>query len=85
MRADNRISNLREATHSQNMHNQQRAQRSNKSSGLLGVHRTKTRWVAGIKVNGVRVYLGTFASPEAACAAYERAKLRYCPFELQSP
>lgn len=69
---DNRRQNLRLCTHAQNMRNKKRA-RSN-TSGFKGVVRDgrplKKPWQASVKVNGKRHYLGRYATPEEAHAAY---------------
>lgn len=71
--SDNRISNLRECSHSQNMQNLRAAKNINKS-GLLGVSRAKNctinPWLAQIQVNMKKIYLGCFPTPEEAHAAY---------------
>jgi len=74
---DNRRSNLRLATASQNQCNQRRS--SANSSGFKGVTwcRKGKRWKARIKVNKVLKHLGTFTSPEAAYAAYCAASERF--------
>ena len=72
---DNRWSNLRPATRAENMQNQRRAQSNNKL-GLLGVCRDGNRFSARIKVDGQRIHLGLFATPEQAHAAYLDAKRR---------
>jgi hypothetical protein len=66
---DDRIDNLRIATSSQN--NANSTIRSDNSSGFKGVswHKANKKWVAGIRVNGVRTYLGSFTDPEIAHAA----------------
>ena len=63
---DNRLSNLREASRSQNMHNQ-KLSKANKS-GFKGVHwdNGKRYWVAKIKLNGKSKHLGGFKTPEEA-------------------
>ena len=73
---NNRFSNLREATHSQNLANS-RLRRDNKV-GLKGVcqERTTGRWMANINKDGRRHYLGLFDSPEEAHAAYCDAAAR---------
>lgn len=78
--AGNGIDNLREATKQENMQNE-RAARKNNKCGLLGVHWRKDRgtWVAGIRVDGKLLRLGTFKTPEAAHAAYVAAKRKYHP------
>lgn len=76
VRNDNRWRNLRAADRKFNGENLRKANTGNKSSGVLGVwsNSDKTRHVAGIKVDGKRVYLGSFRSVEAASAAYISAK-----------
>lgn len=73
--ADDRIENLRDTTHQENIQNQHRAQRSNKSSKLLGValHHSGS-WQARIAVKGKNLYLGSFKTPEEAHQAYVAAK-----------
>lgn len=70
---DNRRANLREATPSQNLHNQ-RLSRAN-TSGYKGVewHKAKGKWRARIMINGKQRYLGLFATAEDAYAAYCKA------------
>jgi hypothetical protein len=67
---DNRLSNLREATKSQNMANSRLF--STNRSGFKGVsfNATDRRWCAYIGVNGKRRNLGSFPSAEEAYAAY---------------
>jgi hypothetical protein len=70
---NNRKSNLRIATHSQNQQNT--AVRMNSRTGFKGVRyvpRSKL-WVARICVNRRRISLGCFHSPEEAAAAYDVA------------
>lgn len=73
--SDNRIANLRVATHAENLRN--RGMNKNNRSGYKGVHwhcRNK-KWRAQIDINGKRCVLGYFESPEAAHNAYaEKAK-----------
>ena len=68
---DNRLSNLREATPSQNMHN--RKIQSNNSTGHPGVVKRKNKYGAHIKKNGKRIWLGTYDTIFAASAAYSAA------------
>ena len=72
-RTDNRISNLRAATKSQNMRNIS-SRKANKS-GYRGVHKHGqcNRWAAQIKVNGKHIHLGLYKTPEEASQAYELA------------
>lgn len=81
LRDDNRLSNLREASQSENLQNQHNPGLSNKS-GYLGVHFRKDngRWVAQITVNRKRKHLGCFLSPELASMAYLDAKRKLHPY-----
>lgn len=69
-RADNRWSNLRQATSTQNHANSKRPKHN--TSGVKGVTWDSSRgqWMAGVQINGKRVHLGRFDSIEAAAAAY---------------
>lgn len=72
-RADNRLSNLREATYSQN--GQNRGKPANNTSGVKGVSWSKShkKWQAAIAFNGSQRHLGRFDTIEGARAAYARA------------
>lgn len=73
-RRDNRLSNLRKATYSENGWNC--GVRASNTSGFKGVckHNKCGKWIARIRIgNGVRKHLGLFDTPEAAHAAYRRA------------
>lgn len=75
IRTNNAISNLRDIRHSSNAQNKRKAQ-ANNATGLLGVYfsRKERKYRSRILVNGKRQCLGFFASPEAAHAAYLKAK-----------
>jgi HNH endonuclease/AP2 domain len=70
---NNRWSNLRRATLSQNSANSRRPR--NNTSGYKGVMlcRESGRWLARISKDGRKIYLGMFATPEAAHDAYVAA------------
>lgn len=76
-RADNRWSNLRHASHSQNMANTRMY--STNTSGLKGVswHKQNRKWVAQIGIGGKSRYLGSFETLEAAHAAYCAAAAKH--------
>lgn len=73
-RADNRLCNLREATHQQNCCNRGPAP-SNKC-GLKGVRLKRGKWEACIWTGGRSVYLGRYESPEEAHTAYSKEATR---------
>lgn len=73
---NNRIENLRDVSVQVNQHNQRRAHRSNKSSGLLGAHfdaRTG-RWLAKITVANRTLNLGRYDTAAQAHEAYLQQK-----------
>lgn len=76
-RADNRWSNLREATTAQNLQNKNRY--SSNTSGFPGVHWRPTvgKWQARIGIGGKRISLGHYATAEDAASAYQQAKPRF--------
>lgn len=78
---NNRRSNLRLATGSQNAGNQHR--RITSTSGYKGVswHKREQKWTARIQLNHNPKWLGYFDTPEEAHAAYcEAAKLYFGEF-----
>ena len=70
IRADNRWSNLREATRAQNKTNE--AKRTNNTSGYKGVtwNKRAQRWIAQLQCDGKKMHLGRFATAEDAYIAY---------------
>jgi len=78
---DNRISNLRFATRSENKQNRLSIQPNNKS-GYTGVdwHKSSNSWRATITTMRKQKHLGTFKTKEEAHAAYLEAKRKLHPF-----
>lgn len=74
---NNQRTNLRIASHSENMKNRRR-HKTNKS-GYKGVcfDKNTNKWRAEIQSNGRCFYLGLFGSPELAYAAYCEAAITY--------
>ena len=74
---DNRWSNLRPATHAQNMRN--RRSQKGSSSKFLGVskHTASGKWQAYIRVNGKNTNLGYFKKEEDAAKAYDAAASKH--------
>lgn len=72
-RDDNRLANLRLATHKQNLRNQ--TTRRSSQSGFKGVtfHKGAGRWMARITVDGKMRYLGLFETAADAATAYRQA------------
>ncbi len=71
-RLDNRRSNLRFATRSQNQANRAPRQRNN-NSGYKGVNLSRGKWEARIRFDGQRIYLGKFDNPETSALIYDAA------------
>lgn len=71
-KSNNRLTNLRHASKSANAINSG-SYRSNKSTGVRGVHKSGNKYAARLWVNGTRLYLGYFDTIVEAQAAYEKA------------
>ena len=78
-KSDDRIENLRLATHSENNHNRYEL------NGSRGVYKCGNKWRARIVVNGQKIHLGYFYSKEEARENYITATTKYfsefaCPW-----
>jgi hypothetical protein len=75
--SDNRITNLREATASQNSHNVKITCRN--TSGIKGIywHKKSKKWIAKVSVNKQSKYLGSFNEIELAELVINEARLKY--------
>lgn len=81
-RADNRISNLREADmfhNAQNADPQAKKSMRKMTSKYMGVHWSKQakKWSVGIGAYGKRMHIGLFVDEEEAAKAYLEAKKKY--------
>jgi hypothetical protein len=65
---DNRIANLRDVTHRQNLQNR----KEHRAGKHPGVQKVGVKWRAYIKINRAQTHLGYFATREEAAKAYER-------------
>lgn len=81
VRADNRFTNLREATRAENGQNLKI--RADNTSGFIGVswYKPARKWQAHINLAGRNKNLGCFDTPEAAHAAYLAAKAEHHTFQ----
>ena len=74
--ADNRLDNLREATHAEN--SRYKRHRSGCKAPYKGIMRTRSgRWQAQICLHGKNHGLGTFDTPELAHATYVSAAKKF--------
>ena len=74
-RDDNRLSNLRDVSHTVNIRNRRGPTKKNKA-GFLGVRRARVGpyFVAQLVIKGKPVHLGTFPTAERAHQAYLEAR-----------
>jgi hypothetical protein len=81
IKTNNKWNNLREATNSQNLQNQKKANSTNLSTGLLGAHKRKNGLItASIMLNGKLKHLGYFKTSEEAHERYLEEKRRIHEF-----
>jgi len=82
-RNDNRLANLRPATHAENGQNQ--SVPKNNRSGVIGVgyHKRDSCWRARIRRDGKLYELGRYETFEEAAAARRQAELNMLPFRSQ--
>ena len=76
-RFNNRINNLRDVDRLTNNQNIKPAQQKNKSTGLLGVTKHRSKFMAQITINGIHKYLGCFDNAHKAHEVYLSAKRNY--------
>jgi hypothetical protein len=69
VKSDNRIVNLRLAHDHENLKNIGLVKTN--TSGFRGVHKARSKWQATASLNGDRIYLGRYDTPEAASEVYE--------------
>ncbi len=74
---DNRLENLRPASHLQNQQN--RGAQSDNKTGYKGVsfHKAMGKYLASIRVNGKSIHLGYYTNPLDAALAYDAAARQY--------
>jgi len=75
IKVDHSLTNIREATLSQNQQN--KAGYGAYSKGVTWRNRKLCPWQAKIRVNGERIHLGSFETQEAAAEAYRQAAIKY--------
>lgn len=83
--ADNRRSNLRVVSQSENSQNRNKLN-SNNSSGVTGVYWSKRerRWMVYVRPQGVSIYIGRFNTKDAAVKANEKARALYYPLSKEA-
>jgi hypothetical protein len=71
--SNNSWNNLRDVTHIVNQQNRKGATKANRTK-LAGVTPNRNRFGAQIKIDGKRIWLGTYDTPEEAHAIYLKVK-----------
>jgi hypothetical protein len=74
-RLNNQKDNLRSVTHAQNLQNT--TAHSNSTTGLKGVSKARSSYVASIRIKGKKTYTDSFKTPEEAKIAYDDASKKH--------
>lgn len=72
---DNRRENLRICTHSENVLNQ--PIHKNSKTGKKGVFKHQGKFVAAIRINNKKIYIGIYSTVDEASKAYDEAAKKY--------
>jgi len=72
---DNRKSNLRLCSHSENMRN--RKQKTKNKSGYKGIYPSGKKWRTYIQIDKKNTYIGTYDNIKDAINAYNEASIKY--------
>lgn len=82
---DNRRSNLRLVTISENNQNKRGASRNNRYSRIRGVtwNKASGKWIVRVTVNGVLHYIGCYSDIEKAKGAAVEARKRLLPYSFE--
>lgn len=77
VRDDNRLANIRFVTRSDNQRSQ--SMNSRNTTGVTGVyyHKDTRKYMASIRVDGVQIHLGLFATVEEAAKVRKAAEIKY--------
>lgn len=76
-KSNNRLGNLRPATHSQNGMNREKSPSMYSDHKGVSFDLSREKWVAQIGVGKKNIYLGRYSSEEGAANAYRSASVRF--------